>query len=451
LSEKIDIAFDIRNLTKKYGQVKALNNVSLKVLKGKITSIYGPNGAGKSTLLKILCGEVKNYFGTVFFRNNMIEFSSNIDALKAGISYVPQDFGLIPNLTGRENISVSVNQLKKKVWYWSDNIDLFTERIDLKFDRKILDEKISNLTSYEKQLVAIYKALSFNSNIYIFDECTTNFNQIDFKSFSDILFELKAKGKTVIFISHKIDEVFKVADDIVVLKEGRLVSHLDKDSISKDDMIYGFISETPNSKNNKNRKYKKSSYHIHFKNRRSFDVNFELKTGEVVAIETNSTADNHSIGYEIFDWLTKHSSIVSGIIPGSRDTEGIFPNLSVKGNLLMNAHQHQNSILITDKIQKSIKRVVAKLDLRYEDWEQNISELSGGNQQKVVFARWMIADFDIMVLIEPTSGIDLKSKEIIHDTILEMVRDGKSFILITSDEGEKIKLKSKTIELPQLC
>lgn len=437
--------FEIQNLTKKYGDFLALDNVSLKISQGNITSIYGPNGAGKSTLVKILCGAEKFYEGRIIYRNKLVNFSNNIESLKEGISYIPQNFGLLHNLTGWENIAIVKNQLHPKIWYNSKKNKMDLDLVDLNIDSKILNIKVADLTNYEKQLVAILKALSFESHTYIFDECTTNLNSRDFNRFSKILLNLKEKGKTIIFISHKIDEVLEISDNIVILKNGQLISHVNRNLISKEDIIHDFVPSNIETKRSENIPNKKVNYHISLKD--CFDLDFQLVPGQITVIETNDTARNQSIGYEIYRRLLKHSSITTAIIPGARDTEAIFPNLSVRENLLLNAFQPKHRFLISKSSDTSIAKITNKLDIKYENLKQKITELSGGNQQKIAFARWMIADFDIMVLIEPTSGIDLKAKEIIHNTILEMVADGKSFILVSSDEGEKLKLSCNNIRV----
>jgi ABC-type sugar transport system ATPase subunit len=452
LTNTNNILFELQGVTKTYGGTIALDNVSLQVKSGQVTSIYGPNGAGKSTLVKILCGVEKVFRGNVLFNGEKLSFSGYGDALKAGISYLPQDFGLIPNLLGWENISIPHNQLNKRVWY-TDGESSLTQNIENKvdFDISYFDQKVENLTTYQKQIIAIYKALSFNSTVYIFDESTTNLNSKDFQKFASLLNDLKGRGITILFISHNLEEVFDVSDEIIVLRNGELILQESIEDANKKEITNLFVSDGEAPQQDEIHISTAQSYHIEGKNIDGVELDFNMKKGEVASIETGDTSLNQQIGYEIYDWLTQYSSHRVGIIPGNRNTEGIFSNLSVKDNLIANALQHKGKVVIEDRQMESLNSIAEKLELKYNNWDQSITDLSGGNQQKIVFGRWMIADFDILILIEPTSGIDLKSKAIIHNTILEMARNGKSFILITSDEGEKLKLGAKNIRVKQLC
>ncbi len=445
--------YKIKHLTKSYGQTIALKNISFELLKGKITSIYGPNGAGKSTLVKILSGVEKVSEGKVIFNGVNMNFSGYRDALKAGISYMPQDFGLMPNLTGWENIKIAHNQLKKLLWYNEDKSISSRHDIEkiINFDLSFFNNKVEDLTNYQKQILAIYKAVSFDSIVYIFDESTTNLNHNDFRKFSGLLNDLKSHGISILFISHKIDEVFDISDEIIVIRNGESIYQKTIEGADKEEVISLFHSNDKASKKKKIELPDLPPYKIYCKIKEKIELNFTLYKGETVTIDTGDTSLNQQIGYEIYDWLGKHTTNEVGIIPGNRIAEGIYPNLSIKDNLITNAQQHYKEVLIKNKEVEALNLVAERLELKYDNWDQSINDLSGGNQQKIVFGRWMIADFDILILIEPTSGIDLKSKDIIHNTILQMANSGKSFILITSDEGEKLKLNAKNIEVSELC
>ncbi len=447
-----EIVYKIEHLTKSYGQTIALKNISFELLKGKTTSIYGPNGAGKSTLVKILCGDENVSNGKVFFNGSELTFSGYVDALKSGISYIPQDFGLIQNLTAWENILISHNQLDNRVWFTNIDSSLVeTNTKEIGFDLSYFNSKIEDLTTYQKQIVAIYKALSFDSTVYIFDESTTNLNSRDFKKFTSLLNHLKSRGISILFISHKLEEVFDVSDEIIVMRNGELVLQENIGDVNQKEIINLFVSDKVAPKYEKIEITTSQNYNIQSKTKDGVELDFKLQKGEIATIETGDTSLDQQIGYGIYDWLTKRAEHRVGIIPGNRNIEGIFPNLSVKDNLIANAHQHKGKVIIENRQIESLRRVAEKLELTFDNWNQSIKDLSGGNQQKIIFGRWMIADFDILILIEPTSGIDLKSKGIIHNTILEMASEGKSFILITSNEGEKLKLRATKIGVKELC
>ncbi len=453
MNKKKKIVFSVQDVVKLYGQTVALNNISVKIRKGHITAIYGPNGAGKSTLVKILCGVEKASKGNVTFNGVNMNFSEYMDALKAGISYMPQDFGLIPSLTGWENIKVAQNQLKGLFWY-NEELNVTNDKeiqSSLDIDLSFFNRRVSELTNYQKQILAIYKAVSFDSSVYIFDESTTNLNHKDFLRFATLLTELKSRGISILFISHKIDEVFNVSDEIIVLRNGKLISQNPIGDADKNEVIKLFLSEGKLPIQEEVELSDLPSYHIKCQINEGYELDLDFFRGETIAIDTGDTSLDQQVGYKLYDWVSQHFKGKVGIIPGNRNIEGIYPNLSIMDNLIANSQQHKNEFLIKCEEKNILNSVAERLELKYESWGQNINELSGGNQQKIVFGRWMIADFDILILIEPTSGIDLKSKAIIHKTILQMASEGKSFILITSDEGERIKLNAKNIGVKELC
>ena len=178
------------------------------------------------------------------------------------------------------------------------------------------------------------------------------------------------------------------------------------------------------------------------------EFNIKIVKGEVISLETYNTTLNQKIGYKLFDKFKQIKDLNVGIIPASREDEAIFANLSIRDNLLINVinlPKFWNKRKQDDSINKSAK----ELNLVFRNWNQNINELSGGNKQKIVFGRWILSKFDILILIEPTSGIDIETKEIIHNKILELKNEGKSFVLITSDEREQEELQTRKITINQ--
>ena len=238
---------ELISITKTFNSTIVLDNVNASFQKGKVTSIYGSNGAGKSTLIKIICGEEKQDGGSVFFKGNKIAFKKYKDALENGISYIPQDLGLLNNLTAIENIAIAQNQISKKYVYFESKIDKFikkTKKSDLPFPYP--NSLVEDLSAYDKQLLAIHKVLLFNAEIIIFDESTTNINKNDFKKFKRLIEGLKNEGKTIIFISHKLDEVFEISDSLIILRNGKVIKQIGIDEASKDEVIDLFITNKKN-------------------------------------------------------------------------------------------------------------------------------------------------------------------------------------------------------------
>lgn len=437
----------LHNISKKYSSTVALDDVSISFQKAKVTSIYGPNGAGKSTLVKIICGEVNSDYGTIEFKEKVANFSNYKEALRAGISYVPQDFGLLRNLTTLENIAVAQNQIDQNYFFSKKKVENFittNRKKNLSFPK--LDIVVENLSAYEQQLVAIHKALFVNSELLIFDESTTNINPKEFQEFRKVVNQLKEENKTIVFISHKLDEVLEISDVIIIIKDGKIVKECANNQIAKEDIIKYFITSDISNEQKTELNVGEFLCELSIHEENLPDLQISINKGEIISINTRDTALNQLIGYKIFESLNKRRIINVGIIPASREDEAIFPNLTVLQNLLINAYK-QTRDKSKDVMKKEIQQLVVELSLKYGNWDQNINELSGGNKQKIIFGRWILGDFDLLVLIEPTSGIDIETKGILNKKICELKNDGKSFILISTDEGEHKMLMTREISL----
>jgi ribose transport system ATP-binding protein len=206
------IALEVKNISKRYNSLKALDNVCMTFDKGKVTSIYGPNGAGKSTLVKIICGVENRDSGIVLLNNCEVSFKRYKDAVAKKITYVPQDLGLVSNLTGLENLAFTLKNKRGSFLYKKHAIiDFLSLKKELLFPFRDNELEVKDLSEYQKQVLVINKAILANSEVLIFDESTTNFNDFDFELFKKIVGKLKELGKTIIFISHKIKEVYSIS------------------------------------------------------------------------------------------------------------------------------------------------------------------------------------------------------------------------------------------------
>lgn len=443
------IILEVIGLTKTYLSTVALDDVSIAFEERKLTSIYGPNGAGKSTLIKIICGEEKADKGSILLNEKKVDFKMYKEALKSGISYVPQDFGLLNNLTVLENIAITNNQLNPKFIFSKNKLTTYIEKTKnqaLPFPD--INGLVEELSTYEKQLLATHKALFFNSQIIIFDESTTNINREGLNRFKKIVAKLKNQGKTIIFISHKLDEVFDISDNLIIFKDGKIVKKGVIDKISKKDVIKLFVSKKQNITTPTTFVKDRVFCNVDFNIEGVSNIKITIAKGEVISLETHNTTLNHKIGYRLFYKLKHIKGLNVGIIPASREDEAIFSNLSIRDNLLINVI-NLPGFMDKQKQDDLINKIAKDLNLVFRDWNQNINELSGGNKQKVVFGRWILSKFDILIMIEPTSGIDIETKEFIHNKIVELKNEGKSFLLITSDEGEQEALQTRKITINQ--
>ncbi|MBU3928470.1 MAG: ATP-binding cassette domain-containing protein [Bacteroidetes bacterium] len=441
------IILEVKGVTKTYLSTVALDNVSVSFEEGKVTSIYGPNGAGKSTLIKIICGVEKADKGAIFLKGKKVDFKTYKEALKNGISYLPQDFGLLNNLTVLENIAIAINQINPNLLFSRNELIKHIETTKNKFlPLPDINKTVEKLSAYEKQLLAIHKALFFKSDIIIFDESTTNLTKNGFIRFREVIETLKEQGKTIIFISHKLEEVFDISDNLLILKEGKIVKKDLISNINKTDILDLFLSKKKYFTSNLTLDNNDILCTVEMNIDDNFNFNFTIAKGEVIVLESTNTTLNQNIGYILFNKLKENNNLKVGLIPASREDEAIFSNLSIKDNLLIDVIKIPE--FRTKKKQKdSINKIAKDLNLVYRDWEQSINELSGGNKQKIVFGKWILSNFDVLILIEPTSGVDIETKGIIHNKIIELKGEGKSFVLITSDEGEQEVLQTRKIIL----
>jgi ribose transport system ATP-binding protein len=443
------IILKVHRVTKTYLSTIALDDVSVSFEEGKVTSIYGPNGAGKSTLIKIICGEEKADNGSIFLNDKKINFKTYKEALKNGISYLPQDFGLLNNLTVLENIAIAHNQLNPNFIFSKNELTKYIEKTKSKIlPFPDINKIVKKLSAYEKQLLGIHKALFFNSDIIIFDESTTNLTKNGFKKFKEVVEELKKQRETVIFISHKLDEVFELSDNLLIIKEGKIVKKDIIAKINKKEVIDLFLSKKQNITTSTTLVNDSVLCIVNLDIDDISNFSITIAKGEVITLETNNTTLNQKLGYILFDKLKHFNNLNVGIIPASREDESIFTNLSIRDNLLIDVIQ-MPEFRDKQKQKDSINKIAKDLNLVFRDWKQSINELSGGNKQKIVFGKWILSNFDILILIEPTSGVDIETKGVIHNKIIELKNEGKSFVLITSDEGEQEVLQTRKITLNQ--
>jgi ABC-type sugar transport system ATPase subunit len=452
------------NLTKRFGSVTALSKADFSINEGEIRAIVGANGAGKSTFARILSGEIAPDDGDIYLNDQAVVFGSPKDSLDCGISMVPQDFGLIESMSVAENISLRAMQ-DSLVYRNSTSIHR-AQRIFQSMSADISPEKIvDELSVSEKQLVAIAKALNTNSQIIIFDEPTSVLDSNSFTVIKRLLNNLRESGKSIIYVTHKLDEVFDVADSVSVFVHSEIALTSAVSDITKEDLYKYFniaassVDWTlPTDKsiprltvNNLTTKYLK-------------DISFTVNAGESVGV----VSDNHARSVELIKCvfgvnkktsgtvtcngklLTRPSASVAsnvGFIPEDRRHDGIFDLFRVFENISFLNFRKRSRLGILDQasLVLNAKKYIEALRIKCESVFQPIRHISGGNQQKVLLARWMSYDFDLLLLLEPTAGIDLGGKSEIHAIILELRSNGKSFLITSSDKRELERMCDKIL------
>lgn len=467
------ILLEMKNITKTFPGVKALDNVNLQVEEGEIHALVGENGAGKSTLMNVLSGiyPYGTYEGDIIYDGEVCKFADIKDSEAKGIVIIHQELALIPYMTIGENMFLGNERGHKYKINWNETNDRAMEllkTVGLKETPQVL---IKDIGVGKQQLVEIAKALAKNAKLLILDEPTASLNEDDSQALLELLLKFKKEGMTSIIISHKLNEIAYVADKITVIRDGSTIETLDKktDDISEGRIIKGMVGREISDRFPKRTKKigevmmevkNWNVYHPLYMERKVVDdVNINVRKGEVVGISGLMGAGRTELAMSLFG--KSYGNNISGqlFINGQEvhlDSvqEAIKHKLAYvtedrKGNglILSNPIKINTTLANLDAISK---HTVIDKDKEYEvavDYkeklktkcptvEQNVGNLSGGNQQKVLLAKWMFADPDVLILDEPTRGIDVGAKYEIYCIINQLVAEGKSVIMISSELPE---------------
>ena len=465
---------EMRNITKEFPGVKALNNVSFKVKKGEIKALVGENGAGKSTLMKVLSGVYGygTYTGDIVLNGEVCQFGDIQHSEKAGIAIIHQELALIPQLSISENIFLGHPHKKGIAIDWNvtrSNTLPLLERVGLKEDP---NTAINQIGVGKQQLVEIAKALSKDCSILILDEPTAALNEKDSKNLLDLLKSLQAEGMTCIIISHKLNEIVYVADSVTVLRDGQTVADFDDAAkINEDEIIRHMVGrELSNRYPTKTHKPSTDEIilevknwnvgHPEFPDRKIVkDLNIKLRKGEVVGMSGLMGAGRTEFAMSLFgksygasitgevykdgkliDVSTVSKAIDNGIayLSEDRKTYGLVLDQTISKNIsLANLKRiSKKGVLNLYQEIKETGENAKQFGVKCSSIFQNAGQLSGGNQQKVVLAKWMFNQPDVLILDEPTRGIDVGAKYDIYCIINELAASGKSVLVISSELPE---------------
>ncbi len=472
---------EMKNITKEFPGVKALDNVNLVVEEGEIHALVGENGAGKSTLMNVLSGiyPYGTYTGDIVYKGEVCKFQKIKDSEEKGIVIIHQELALVPFMSIGENMFLGNEQGKKSAIDWNKTYaeaDKYLRMVGLSESSRVL---IKDIGVGKQQLVEIAKALAKQAKLLILDEPTSSLNETDSKALLDLLLEFKKQGMTSIIISHKLNEVSYVADKITVIRDGSTIETLDKtkDDISEDRIIKGMVGREMTDRFPKRHDVKIGDvameikdwtvYHPQFEERKVVDnVSMNVRKGEVVGIAGLMGAGRTELAMSVFG--KAYGTNISGQL--------ILNGQEVKLKNIKDAIKHKiayvtedrkgNGLVLTNPIRVNTtlanlselcsKRVIdkdkeyqvaeeyrMKLKTKCPSVDQNVGNLSGGNQQKVLLAKWMFADPDVLILDEPTRGIDVGAKYEIYCIINDLVEAGKSVIMISSELPEVLGMSDR--------
>ena len=477
------ILLEMKNITKTFPGVKALDNVNLQVEQGEIHALVGENGAGKSTLMNVLSGIYPHgsYEGDIIYDGEICNFHDIKDSEAKGIVIIHQELALIPYMTIGENMFLGNERGKKAAINWDETYRLaekYTKQVGLTDSVRTY---IKDIGVGKQQLVEIAKALAKNAKLLILDEPTSSLNEADSQALLDLLLKLKKEGLTSIIISHKLNEVSYVADKITVIRDGSTIETLTKgvDDFSEERIIKGMVGreiadrfpKRPGVKIGDVRMEVKNwnVYHPLYNERKVVDnVSLNVRKGEVVGISGLMGAGRTELAMSIFG--KSYGTNISGqlfingkevhlksardaiehklaYVTEDRKGDGLILSNSIKNNtsLANLAGISNHGVIDQDKEYAVAVEYKDKLKTKCPTVEQNVGNLSGGNQQKVLLAKWMFADPDILILDEPTRGIDVGAKYEIYCIINSLVAEGKSVIMISSELPEVLGMSDQDL------
>lgn len=468
-----EVLMELQGISKFFPGVKALQDMNLKFKKGEVHAIVGENGAGKSTIMNIMFGTYPQNKGKIIWKGEEINFKNPLDAQNIGIGMVHQENSLLPYLDVQNNIFMghypSNGPLIKTKEVKNETLELLNE---LHIDNINPGTIVAELGMADKQLIEIAKALARHPDFIMFDEPTAALTAKETKVLMQIIHDLKQKGVGVVYVSHRLNEIFEISDTITILRDGRHVITGKKDEFNTKKVVEHMVGRQLDDQiqNLKMQKKCESDSEVILKvenlnKKGEFEnISFELKKGEVLgfagligagrsqlleAIFGFEPADGGSIYIEGRKQKIRHPEVAIkaglGFVPEERKVKGLFPGLSVKDNInIVTIKECKSGIFISHKKEKeAAEKSVNKLNIRTPDIERAVVNLSGGNQQKTIISRWLLMNPKILLMDEPTHGIDVGAKAEIYKIIDNLTNEGVSVILVSSELPELLLLSDR--------
>jgi ribose transport system ATP-binding protein len=458
------------NISKAFSGVEVLSNVNINVYKGEVLALIGENGAGKSTLIKILSGIYPKNGGTIYLNEKEVEIRSPQESQRKGIVCIHQELKLVPDLTISENILMANGFqgnsfiIDKEKAY--NNSKRLLSEVELQLDP---DTKISSLTMGQKYLVEVAKALSVNAQLIVMDETTASLTDKEIKILKGIINKLRENQASIIFVSHKLDEVLDIADRITVLRDGNTVGTLLKDECTKDKLIKLMIGKEyrdfiPKSSVQIGKEIFRAE-HISTGNIVK-DVSFKVRAGEILGITGLIGSGKSELANIIFGINPKYTGEIFingkkvkiknpkdairnrlGLIPEDRLLQGLVLDMTVSENIVMSILKKISSMgCISFDVQNFVsKEYISNLNIKAKSEHQHVFQLSSGNQQKVLISRLLSINPKVLIMDEPTRGLDIISKKQIYELIYKLSQEGIASILISTDLKEILSLSNRIL------
>ena len=470
MSSENGYILEMNNITKRFPGVLALDKVTLKVKPGTVHALMGENGAGKSALMKCLFGIYVRDEGDVILDGQSVNFSGTLDAIQHGIAMIHQELHPEPHLTVMEN--VWLGRLPKKgivVDYgrmYRDTKELL-ERLKLSMDPKAL---VKTLSVSQIQAIEIAKAVSFNAKVIIMDEPTSSLTEDEVEHLFEIIRDLPSKGVAVIYISHKMEEIKQISDQVSIMRDGQMIGTWESSELTTDMIISKMVGRDlsnrfPPKTNTPGEAHLKVENFSSIYPRSFQDVSFELRRGEILGLGGLVGAQRTELMEAVFGLrrlksgklyingqekkITSSSDAMDNgmaMLTEDRKGSGIFPILGVGENTYIAVYKRLAKFLGFINLKKCVQLAqesIKRLAIKTPSIKTPISSLSGGNQQKVLFARWLLTEPEILLLDEPTRGIDVGAKYEIYSIIADLAAQGKCIIMISSEMPELIGMADR--------
>ncbi len=461
--------WELRSVSKQFPGVQALDDVSLTLKAGEIHALVGENGSGKSTLAKCLAGVHQPESGELLYNGEPVEMFHPIDAQAYGVATIYQEFSLVPTLTVAENIFLG-RQLSRSKFRGLDWDEMRTrtsailEQLAIQIDPQAV---VRDLSVAEQQLIEIAKAMSMDSTLLIMDEPTAALGLLETQRLQELIRRLAGQGKGILYISHRLDEIFQIADQVTVLKDGRwvgtnLINQLEMNDVIK--MMIGLdIGQHYPKEFNVRPELCMEVRNISTETG-VHDVSFDVRAGEVFGLGGMVGAGRTEIALALFgfDRLTQGEiqlygepvdfsspadaiSAGVGLVPENRKEDGLFFNFEGPPNITLSRLELllRGGFLSLGKEERAGKEYVEKLNITPSALERSVQFLSGGNQQKVVIARWLFSKAKLLIFDEPTQGVDIGAKIEVYGVINELTAQGISVLLISSDYPELLAMSDR--------
>lgn len=464
-----EIILKMSDIVKTFPGVKALDGACLNIYKGKVMALLGENGAGKSTLIKVMTGIYQMDSGSLYVGNSKVDFRNINDSQEKGIAVIHQELNLIPELTITENIflgreltnsfgKIDSNLMKKEARFLLDKLNV----------KESVDTLVKDLTIGKMQMVEIAKALSQNAKIIVMDEPTDALTDSETESLFAVIRELTSHGKSIVYISHRLKEIPEICDDITIMRDGKFICEAHVKDIDEDFIIRNMVGreleeQFPRVEVKKGKEILKVE---NLKNRYIDDISFNLHEGEILGISGLMGAGRTELAKTIYGNLKKDSgkilidgkeidiksekdAIKAGIAYVSEDRkgDGLVLGMSVKENMTLSALDFFSSLFKLDhsKEKKEVEDYIDKFKIKTPNVDEKTKNLSGGNQQKIAIAKALLTNPKILILDEPTRGVDVGAKKEIYDFINELKTNGLSIIMISSEMPEIMGLSDRII------